>query len=168
MNITRTMSFEQRLGYIGERWAMAELQRRGYTVRMVSDFFADVDLIIEADCNLPVEVKTATAKWQSNGQGSYRQRWQFDCARVPEGIDSVVILIAIADRQYHPFVIPSWALKARGTRQPVITSHPSRYTGWIARYRDDWPQIEKVLGVKDARTVKRYLLGAENGNGVAQ
>jgi hypothetical protein len=73
---------------------MEQLTSRGYDCHLVSDFFADVDIIIRADVNLPCEVKLARAGLQSLGRGRGRRlRWQWDCSRLPTGIDSVVVLV---------------------------------------------------------------------------
>jgi len=56
----------QALGLAGEQIALLQLQERGYSAHLVSDWLADVDIILE-NC-APVEVKLARATWQRAGR----------------------------------------------------------------------------------------------------
>jgi hypothetical protein len=139
----------QALGLAAEHWALGQLQARGYSAALVSDWLADTDIFLEGCC--PVEVKTARATWQRAGRRRvWRQRWQWDLARLPQGVDSLVILIA-EDDSGRPwvFVLPSWLLWGRRTIQ--ITSRPDRYRGWLSPYLEAWPIVEQVLAERRRR-----------------
>lgn len=138
----------QRLGLAGERWAAEHLQALGYTAHLVGNWLADVDIII--DSILPCEVKLARPRWQFVRAGYRRLHWQFDVARLPAGVDSLVILICEAAGELYPYLVPSWLLWDRKTIQ--ITSHPTRYHGRLAGYLNDWSQVETVLSQRRRMT----------------
>lgn len=145
---TPQFSPRQRLGLAGEQWAARQLQALGHTAQPVADWLADVDLII--DSILPCEVKLARPRWQYVRAGYRRLRWQFDVARLPVGVDSLVILICeTADGEHYPYLVPSWLLWDRKTIQ--ITSHPRKYQGRLAGYLNAWSNVELVLNERRRR-----------------
>jgi hypothetical protein len=136
------LSARQRFGLHGEQWAAAQLASRGYTVRSISDWCADSDLLLEAV--LPVEVKLSRPGIRWAHHNVWRENWLFDVGRLPQTVDSLVILICedgIGERW--PYVVPSRELWGRS--QVSITSHPSRYRGRLDRYLDNWPVVDQVL-----------------------
>jgi len=147
-------SASQALGLAGEQWAAAELQARGYSAQLCSDWLADVDMILEGCC--PVEVKLARPHSQRHGAG-WRDRWQWDVSRLPRNVDSLVILIA-EDRagRLWVFVVPSWLLWSRKTIQ--ITSRPGKYRGWLAAHLEAWPVVDRVLEERRRRLGGQLLL----------
>lgn len=150
-NIVAPMSKEKKFGLQGERWAMEKLEKRGYQVTMVSDFFSDIDLVI--DGVLACEVKIALPRVQRVRPGYWRHRWQFDCSRLPQSVDSLVILIAEDTAGFrYPFCVPSYAIIGRGTKTPTVTSHPLRYSGWLAEYRDSWSQVDSLLSLRQRQS----------------
>lgn len=149
MNIVAALSARQKFGLRGELWVLEKLKAMGHDAVLVSDFFSNCDLVVRADVNLPVEVKLARSRLQSLGRGrGQRLRWQWDCSRLPEGIDSVVVLIAVVagavGDTFFPFVVPSHQIVCR-CRQPVVTSHPARYAGWLAPYLNRWQTVDDCL-----------------------
>lgn len=145
---------EQKFGLRMEEWTLHQLQQLGHPARLVSDFFEDVDIFIGP---LAIEVKAARATWQRAGRKRiWRQRWQFDTARIPRDVDSVLVLVAIDDNdQPHPFIIPSWL--AFGRRNIQITSHPERYAGRLATCLNNWSNVDLVLSRRQEQ-VGQYQL----------
>jgi hypothetical protein len=141
-------STTQAFGLEWERWAAWELAGRGYSTRLLGGFFDAVDLVADG---CPVEVKVSQPKQQWQGT-CWRQRWQWDCARLPASFDHVVILVALVDSVPYPFIVPSWTFFGRGTRTPCITSHPGRYRGWLAAYRDQWGVVDQVQAIRSRRS----------------
>lgn len=135
-------STNQAMGYFWEKVALEKLQGLGYgQARLVSNFFAGVDILLG---DLPIEVKAANCRPHWAG-GIIRNRWQFDVSRRPQWVDSIVILVAIAEAPYF-FIVPSWIL---GTRHNVhITSHPLAYRGSFAPHLDNWGAIEAGLALR--------------------
>jgi hypothetical protein len=137
------LGHEQRFGLKWEQWALGMLHTQGYRdARLVSNFFADIDIMIG---NLPVEIKAATARRHFSKPGYTRLRWQFDVSRLPKLVDSIVILIAVAEQPY-PFIVPSWLLACRSNVH--ITSHPLSYRGWYAPYLANWSMIQTGLEMR--------------------
>lgn len=144
------LSAEQRLGLEGELWAQSELTARGWQARLCSDWLADVDLVLEG-C-VPVEVKLSRPHRQSNGQYP-RTRWQWDLARLPRTVDSLVILIARDEQRVNwPFIAPSWLFFGRGVKTVALTSHPLAYAqrgrGYLAPYFEAWPTVAQVVATR--------------------
>lgn len=136
------LSYLQRVGLAGERWAAAQLAQRGYSVHSISDWCADSDLLLESI--LPVEVKIARPGRRWAHGSVWRTNWMFDVARLPQSVDSLAILICEDDQAARwPFVVPSWMLWGRATVS--ITSHPTRYRGRLAEYLHAWPVVDQVL-----------------------
>jgi hypothetical protein len=132
----------QKFGSRLEQWAARQLTQLGHTARLVSDFFAPFDILID-DC-LPCEVKAARPYRHHNGKGVWRLRWQFDLQRGldPRQADFIYILIAVDGSDRYPFIIPSaWAYH-RSTA--ILTSHPRHYRGWLAGGLDAWQHVNMV------------------------
>lgn len=141
---------EQRLGLDGERWALDELAARGWQARLCNDWWADVDLVLEG-C-VPVEVKLSLPHVHFNGSIT-RCRWQWDLARLPRTVDSLVILIARDEQGVNwPFIAPSWLFFGRGVKTAALTSHPLAYAqrgrGYLAPYFEAWPTVAQVVATR--------------------
>lgn len=137
---------EQYYGLQGERYALLQLLDRGYDARLVSDFFSDVDIIV--DGLLRVEVKTAAAHWHKAKAGVWRARWQFNLTRLSREGDYVVICLCEVPNgrdRFNAFVIPSALLLPMGRRHLQITSNPAAFKGWASTYREQWQVIEQML-----------------------
>lgn len=142
------LSEMQRFGLSGEQWALAQLQALGYQAHLVSDWFADVDLIISSI--LPCEVKLARPRRHRAHGHHWRIRWQFDTGRMPANVDSLAILICEDDSgERWPYLVPSWLIWPRRTIQ--ITSHPERYRGRLAGCLNAWSNVEMVLAERRKR-----------------
>lgn len=142
-------SRDQKLGYQGELWAIAQLKKRGFDPQIPDDFFSNgLDILVDG---LPIEVKYAKRTYRkfpaNDGQVIYRPRWQWHIhpTSYAPGRDFVAILIAEDDSgKRHVFIVPSLALDGRSHVQ--ITSHPDKYTGWMAEYKDQWGVINRKIG----------------------
>jgi hypothetical protein len=152
------MSQSQRMGLEWERWTVDQLKARGYgEARLVSNWLASVDIMLET---LPIEVKAANPKNHRVGR-YWRKRWQFDALRLPSGVDSLVIMIALVDDQPYPFIVPSWLM---GFRYNVhLTSHPEKYKGYFARFLNCWEWVDVALAIR-ARYAGQYLLPLGTGD----
>lgn len=137
------MSRTQKFGLKWEQWALNELKARGYSeARLVSNYFASVDILLGT---LPIEVKAATPRDHYSGK-VWRRRWQFDVSRLPQAVDSLVILIALDHGQVYPFIVPSWLI---GLRHNVhLTSHPEKYRGYFARFLNNWEWVNVALAIR--------------------
>jgi hypothetical protein len=132
----------QRFGVMAEQWVYQELLKRGYEARLISDFFADSDILIEGVCHC--EVKISRMTWRYVRRGLYRPCWQFDLSRLPRHRDSLVIIICQDGvGQWFPFVCPSWDFFGR--YRVNITSHPTKYRGYLAQELDTWGNVADVL-----------------------
>lgn len=137
------MSRSQKFGLEWELWALEQLKSRGYnSARIVSNWLASVDIMLGS---LPIEVKAATPRPHYSGR-LWRKRWQFDVSRLPQAVDSLVILIAVDQGQGYPFIVPSWLL---GFRHNVhLTSHPAKYRGYFAQFLNNWLWVDVALAVR--------------------
>ena len=137
-------SAPQRFGYRMEKYVASELTRRGHYVKVIPNFYAKYDLLI--DGQLPVEVKASLPYSQSNGVGAIRDRWQFNLAGGLDAnkTDFLYILVAI-DRngEIFTYLVPS-AWTVGRSRTPAITSHPGKYKGWLSQGLQQWQHVDMV------------------------
>lgn len=152
------MSQDQKFGFKWEKWALEQLKARGYgEAHLVSNWLASVDIMLGT---LPIEVKAANPRLHQSTRCK-RLRWQFDTSRLPRGVDSLLILIAVDQGQGYPFIVPSWLL---GFRNNVhLTSHPEKYGGYFARFLNRWEWVDVALAVR-AKYAGQYLLPLGTGD----
>lgn len=138
-------SEHQHYGLTGEKWVLERLTTLGFSAMWLSDFFEDIDLIVSG--LLKVEVKTSRPKpHRARRGGHWRQRWQFDLTRLPQDQDFVVVCLCdVPGEGLYPFVIPGGLLNPMGRYHLQITSHPAKYSGWAAAYRDRWDVVGMLL-----------------------
>jgi len=130
---------DQIYGHEGERWAFEQLQANGYFPRFDPDFYAPGrDLIVNG---LPVEVKIAHPTWRSC-KGTLRLRWQWFIHPTTHAIGEYALILIAEDsaNQRHPYIVPGSLIGQRTHIQ--LTSHPDKYRGWIARFKNQWNVIE--------------------------
>lgn len=136
---------DQKTGLIGERWAYEKLKRLGWPVKLMPDFGNHAyDMQIG---KLPIEVKyaqTTYRKKERQGLTVHVPRWQWFIHPTYSKLDDrdwVLILIAEDQKRLkHPFILPGNLLDGRNHLQ--ITSHPTKYSGWLSDWRNEWDVIE--------------------------
>jgi hypothetical protein len=120
------------IGKAGEKLAIAMLQDAGFKAYKPSYHGVDFVAVDRHTGEVfYIEVKTAT-------QSEKRLKsWQF-CLNKPKGTSlshsDYVLLILIAESGYFTYLIPSGFLA--GTKQFTISSHPEKYRGKIAPFRN--------------------------------
>ncbi len=134
---------EQRFGLIGERWAMEQLESRGYRVRWLKDFQAPFDLVVNDI--LPIEVKIAHMKMRRVKRRQYRPAWAFRLqGGLPPEVEHIVIAICVEEDGSHtPFIIPGVWLA--GKVRLVITSPPDTYSGYVSPGLRRWELVDEAL-----------------------
>lgn len=143
-------SKEQSIGRQGEVWVYNKLKSLGYPVQEVTDFFdRNRDLMVG---NLPVEVKLSNSHLRRMKRKKgfvYRARWQWtvsETAAFYDGLEWVCVLLAKDDRdRIHPYVVPGSIINFRRCSNITLTSHPNKYQGWLAEWRDRWRVIPYLL-----------------------
>lgn len=140
-------SRDQEIGKLGERWVYDQLTKRGYPVKMITDFFSPAfDMKIG---NLPIEVKYALTTYRvrtRQGLKVHYPRWQWFVHPTYENIkrDWVLVLIAEDEKKIkYPFILPGNLLDGRNQIQ--LTSHPKRYKGWLNDWQGEWGVITFLL-----------------------
>lgn len=119
------------IGFYGEKVAQALFQEAGYHARKPN--YHGVDLEVRDPKTgefIAVEVKTAR-------MSEARKNWQF-CLNKPKNCSSshsaYILLILIAEKGIFTYLIPSKFFS--GISQFVITSHPEKYRGKAAPFRN--------------------------------
>lgn len=120
------------IGFYGEKVAQALFQDAGYKAYKPESYHG-VDLNVvdrHAGEMFTVEVKTAT-------RSESRKSWQF-CLNKPKNCSTCnsayILLILIAEKTVFTYLIPSGFLA--GISQFVISSHPDKYRGKVAPFRN--------------------------------
>lgn len=130
---------DQIFGHAGEQWAFNQLAARGYHPRFDPDFNAPGrDLIVYG---LPVEVKIARPTLRCV-HGKWRKRWQWFIHPTTAQLGEYALVLIAEDSQgkRYPYVVPGSAVGNRS--QVQLTSHPDKYSGWIAKYLHRWDTID--------------------------
>jgi len=149
-------SLKQRYGNVGEQWALAEFKARGHEARLISNYFADYDILI--DGGLPVEVKLSRTYLRKIRPGYYAPTWCFDTARIKPDHDYLVMLICQDNfNQFYPYLIPSFFVQGRQTI--AITSHPKQYRGRWADSLNRWSVIEWLINIRQHYNQQLSFLG---------
>lgn len=147
-------SRDQCFGQAGEDWALGQLQKRGYKPILMHDFQTKAcDMKIGDLC---IEVKIALLTYRARktnfkGLKVYYPRWQWYIHPTYKNLNEDWVLILIAQDNKlvrYPYILPGGMLQGRTHVQ--ITSHPKKYSGWLADWRDEW-------GVIDFLRQKSYL-----------
>ncbi|RME74963.1 MAG: hypothetical protein D6784_08885 [Chloroflexi bacterium] len=134
------LSPEQKYGLRGEIWVARKLEQLGYDVKMLRDFNADYDLLV--DGLVKVEVKTARKKLYRKRGDKFRYRWQFKTANFYPREEMAIVFLCETFTGFFPFVTFGSLVKGRLTVQ--VTSAPVYYRGWLAPWRDAWWVIDRV------------------------
>lgn len=126
------------IGAVGERWLAEALERQGYRVAYTGAGEKRGDLVVVDVVSGEVrKIEVKTARRAKDG------KWRFTL--VKEGCTShlhadLVALLAVTESgRVIPFIMPVEAVQQQ--RQAVITSHPERYAGKLARWRMESQQI---------------------------
>lgn len=172
--LPQNSSETQRFGAAAESWAIEQLQAQGWQARPLSQWTDQADIIIDSGpAPLLVEVKAARPRqfWQRRPAGwEQRTRYSWNVGRLAEGVDMAVILVAQDEAgSRHPFIVPSWAIAARGVTVIHLASNPAAYAhrgrGWLACYYRRWATIDQVMTTRRrfARQGQLTLWGAVAG-----
>lgn len=137
------MSPEQRTGLVEEAWVYRKLIEQGYSPTQDPDFFdKSHDMRIKG---LPVEVKIAHPTTRIVDGKPYT-RWQFSIHPTTTAIRGEWCAVLVAQDRAgikYPFIVPGSHIGDRSHLQ--ITSHPSKYRGWLAEYKDRWDLIDFLV-----------------------
>jgi hypothetical protein len=146
----------QQFGFMAEVWVYKFLLSRGYEAKLIANFNADSDILIDGCCHC--EVKISRPLRRCVRLGYYRPYWNFDVSRLPRHRDSVVVLVCqdgLGD--WYPFVAPSWYFFGRWSVN--ITSHPTQYKGYLADCLNCWGNVADVLARVSKNSYQLPLLG---------
>lgn len=122
------------IGIAGEKLAAAMFEDAGYLARKPNYHGTDLEVRDPKTGQFfEVEVKTAT-------RSESRKSWQF-CLNKPKNTSlshsAYVLLILIAEKRVFTYLIPSEFLGP--TKQFTISSHPDKYRGKVAPFRNRGP-----------------------------
>lgn len=140
------MSENQAKGFEAEKWVKRHLESLGYEVEMPPDFFEEAcDLIVNG--SLVVEVRESCERTRSyttkNGEKRFYPWWQTNTTNIDTS-DRVLVFIA-KDKNgiRHPYVMPG-AIAGQKT-SIALSSHPDRYKGYLAKFRECWDTVGYML-----------------------
>lgn len=135
-------SATQQLGIFGENWVVDYLARKGYKPEVSPRFFEEgYDLKIKG---MPVEVKIARKTYRKVN-GKYFSRWQWYIHPTSHNQQDWLLILLAIDNAGHiwPYILPGNVLQGRTHIQ--LTSHPARYSGWLARFLNEWAWIDYLV-----------------------
>lgn len=134
---------KQLFGSAIERWVLDQLLAHGHTARLISNWSAAHDLVIDGPTPVLVDVKAAHRRWRKVRPGYFAPEWRWHVANIDRTRDHLLALVAEdLTGKRHLFLVPSW--EAWGRQGLSISSHPLQYRGRLACYREAWGIIERV------------------------
>lgn len=151
---------KQQFGATIEEWVAGQLAAAGYPARLIAEWGAAFDLIIDGPTPLLVEVKAARRRMRRVRPGQYAPEWRWHVANIAQEVDHLLALVAedLEGRRWL-FLTPSW--EAFGRQGLSITNHPTRYRGRLARYLEAWPVIGEVAAQRRRHLPSGQLSFAE-------
>ena len=158
------MTENQGKGFEGEVWVKEQLEEMGYEVQMHPDFNAKAcDLIVNG--SLVVEVKKSSENTRSyttaDGKKRYYPWWQANVTKF-DYEDRVVVFIAEEKNGLrHPYIMPG-AIPSQRT-SIALSSHPDRYTGYLAAFRENWAIVGHMLKQAYKNAGQMAFEGVQNG-----
>jgi len=132
---TQILSYEQ-----AEVWVFHQLRKRGHKPQFTEWNTPNCDLKVGT---LPIEVKFARPTVRA---GRQQKRWQFYLSPTSQQMTGEWVAILVAqdlDRKKYPFIVPGSMFKTRTHVQ--LTSHPTQYRGWLAKFRNRWDVIDYII-----------------------
>ena len=127
----------QRKGYQAELWVVEQLRQRGHKTRLPDFFTPNCDIIV---AGLPIEVKFAHPTRRANRT---QVRWQFRVHPTAQQMTGEWAAVLVAQDEAmvrYAYIVPGSMFKDRTWAQ--ITSHPTVYRGWLAKFLNRWDVIE--------------------------
>ena len=127
----------QQVGYQAELWVFDQLRNRGHKPHFTDWTTPNCDIIV---AGLPIEVKIARPTYRS---ATLTPRWQFfihPTAQQMTGEWAAILVAQDFDMVRYPFIVPGSMFKTRTHVQ--LTSHPTKYRGWLAKFLERWDVIE--------------------------
>ncbi len=120
----------QALGAAGEMWLWSALEAQGYRVAYAGQKRGDLRCV-NVFTGEVVKIEVKTARQTVDG------KWRFTLWKAGKTdhrhADMVALLAVTASGRVIPFLVPVGELA--GQRAAVISSHPERYAGKLARWR---------------------------------
>lgn len=143
-----SLSQTQQIGWNGEQWAIDQLAARGYEVKFDPDFCNEgYDLVVNG---LPTEIKfahrTKRKRRHVNRAGvvfdNWYDRWQWCIHPTSHRLTDWLLILVAEDRRKgkYPYIVPGGVVLDRTHIQ--ITSHPTKYKGWLAQFLNQWEMID--------------------------
>ncbi len=120
------------VGTMGELWLMQTLQNAGYVVQALKPGQKQGDLLsIDRFTGETTRIEVKTARQCSDGK--WRYTLTKDGHTDHRHADKIALLAVLESGRVILFIVPVEILKSQ--RQAVISSHPERYKGKLARWR---------------------------------
>lgn len=135
------LSRDQLVGLEAERWTFDKLVKLGYSPEMSPDFLQEAcDMTVKGLC---VEVKVARLTYRKiklSKTSKYYPRWQWHIHPTHKGEFALILIADCPKSGRYVFVVPG--SQVGSTQHLQLTSHPTKYAGWLAKYRDKWEVID--------------------------
>lgn len=140
------LSPHQKYGLKIEQWVIQELERRGYSPKVPTDFNEKAcDAYVNGLC---IEIKAARrtkrTKVLKSGEVKVYYRYQWSLGSVPRCEFALILVADTPGRKRICFIVPGSQVGERTHLQ--ITSHPLKYSGWLAQYLEKWDVIDYLAG----------------------
>lgn len=140
------LSASQKYGLKIEQWVIERLIEKGHSPKVPTDFSETAcDAYVSGLC---VEIKAAkrTKRFVTLASGEVKAYWRWQW-RIHPTHKGEYVLILVADtpqKKRFCFILPGSVVGKRTHLQ--ITSHPMKYTGWMAAYLEKWDVIDYLAG----------------------
>lgn len=136
------LSASQKYGLKIEQWLIEELEKRGYSPKVPTNFAQTAcDAYVNGLC---IEIKAAkrTRRFKKLASGEVKAyyRWQWNIHPTHKGEYALILVADTPQKKRFCFILPGSVVGTRTHLQ--ITSHPIKYTGWMSAYLEKWDVID--------------------------
>lgn len=136
------LSTTQRYSLRIENWVVQELEKRGYNVHQPPNFFQKgCDAVVNGLC-VQVMAAKRTKRKKVTRAGEIKESWRYQwfLHSVPQGEFILILVADTPQKKRFCFIVPGSQV---GSRQHLqLTSHPLKYSGWLAEYLEKWSVID--------------------------
>ena len=123
-----------------------QLEKRGYSVHQPTNFFEKAcDAYVNGLC---IEIKAArrTKRTRVLKSGKVKTYWryQWSLGEIPRCEFALILVADTPQKKRFCFIVPGSQVGDRTHLQ--LTSHPLKYSGWLAQYLEKWDVIDYLAG----------------------
>jgi len=136
------LSPHQKYGLKIEQWVIQQLESKGYAPKIPTDFNEKAcDAYVNGLClEIKAARRTKRTRVLASGEVKTYWRYQWSLGNVPRCEFALILVADTPQKKRFCFIVPGSQIG--GTTHLQLTSHPLKYSGWLAQYLEKWDVID--------------------------